>query len=131
MKTTLLTVILTMALAVSAQSIDTTTVQPSSEYFDFDKVKLDIVLQQYDSILHADIKEHPYGIVFQGGKGAVYNFQNLQLLTEIKYDHLHYAGRSVDEDSVFHLFTWEDDDLVGKILISESSGTYLEFSYKK
>lgn len=119
-----------LTIAASAQSIDTTTVQPSSGYLDFDKAKLDIVLQQYDSILHADIKEYPYGIVFQCGKGGVYDFQNLQPLTEIKYDHLHYAGRSVDEDGMFHLFTWEDDDLVGKILISESSGTYLEFSYK-
>ena len=131
MKTTLITTVLMLALAASAQSIDTVTVQPSSEYLDFNKVKLDIVLLQYDSILHADIKQYPYGIVYQGGKGGVYDFQNLQLLTETKYDHLHYAGRSVDEDGVFHLFIWEDDNLMGKILISESSGTYVGVSYKK
>jgi len=49
MKTTLVTVMLMLALAASAQSIDTTTVQPSSDYLDFDRVKIEIALHQYDT----------------------------------------------------------------------------------
>ena len=38
MKTTLVTVMLMLAFAASAQSIDTTTVQLSPDYLDFDEV---------------------------------------------------------------------------------------------
>lgn len=83
MKTTLVTVMLMLALAASAQSIDTTTVQLSPDYLDFDEVKLQIAVQQYDSIMYGDLKEYPFGIVFQNGKGGVYDFRNAKLVTEI------------------------------------------------
>lgn len=46
MKATLVTVMLMLTLAASAQSIDTAIVQPTPEYLDFDRVKLEIALQQ-------------------------------------------------------------------------------------
>ena len=59
MKTTLVTIMLMLALATSAQSIDTITVQLSPDYLDFDRVKLQIAAQQYDSIMYGDFKEYP------------------------------------------------------------------------
>ena len=82
MKTTLVTVMLMLALAASAQSIDTTTVQLSPDYLDFDEVKLQIAAQQYDSIIYGDLKEYPFGIVFQNGKGGVYDFRNAGLVLD-------------------------------------------------
>ena len=81
MKTTLVTVMLMLAFAASAQSIDTTTVQLSPDYLDFDEVKLQIAAQQYDSIMYGDLKEYPFGIVLQNGKGGVYDFRNAGLVT--------------------------------------------------
>ena len=55
-------------LALAAQSIDTITVQPPREYLDFDRAKLEIPLQLYDSIMHGDIKENPLALYFKTTK---------------------------------------------------------------
>ena len=131
MKTALLTAMLMLALAASAQSIDTTTVQLSPDYLDFDEVKLQIAVQQYDSIMYGDLKEYPFGIVFQNGKGGVYDFRNAGLVTEIIYDNLTYAGKKDDDDDVYHFFRWEDDETIGKMCVSESDAGVVSIGYKK
>ena len=131
MKTALLTAMLMLALAASAQSIDTTTVQLSPDYLDFDEVKLQIAAQQYDSIMYGDLKEYPFGIVFQNGKGGVYDFRNAGLVTEIIYDNLTYAGKKDDDDDVYHFFRWEDDETIGKMCVSESDAGVVSIGYKK
>jgi len=131
MKTTLVTVMLMLALAASAQSIDTTAVQLSLDYLDFDEVKLQIAAQQYDSIMYGDLKEYPFGIVFQNGKGGVYDFRNAKLVTEIIYDSLTYAGKKDDDDDVYHFFRWEDDETIGKMCVSESDAGIVSIGYKK
>ena len=107
MKTTLVTVMLMLALAASAQSIDTINVQPAPDYLDFDRLKIEVALQQYDSIMCGNLSEYPFGVVFQDGKGGVYDFRNLKLVTEIIYENLTYAGKKNDDDKVYHLFRWE------------------------
>ena len=131
MKTTLVTVMLMLAFAASAQSIDTTTVQLSPDYLDFDEVKLQIAAQQYDSIMYGDLKEYPFGIVFQNGKGGVYDFRNAGLVTEIIYESLTYAGKKDDDDDVYHFFRWEDDETIGKMCVSESDAGVVSIGYKK
>ena len=131
MKTTLVTVMLMLALAASAQSIDTTTVQLSPDYLDFDEVKLQIAAQQYDSIMYGDLKEYPFGIVFQNGKGGVYDFRNAKLVTEIIYENLGYAGKKDDDDEVYHFFRWEDEETIGKLCVSESDAGVVSIGYKK
>ncbi len=131
MKTALLTAMLMLALAASAQSIDTTTVQLSPDYLDFDEVKLQIAAQQYDSIMCGDLKEYPFGIVFQNGKGGVYDFRNAGLVTEIIYDNLTYAGKKDDDDDVYHFFRWEDDETIGKMCVAESDAGVVSIGYKK
>ena len=131
MKTTLVTVMVMLALAASAQSIDTTTVQLSPDYFDFDEVKLQIAAQQYDSIMYGDLKEYPFGIVFQNGKGGVYDFRNAGLVTEIIYENLTYAGKKDDDDDVYHFFRWEDEETIGKMCVSESDAGVVSIGYKK
>ena len=131
MKTSLVTVMLMLALAASAQSIDTTTVPLSPDYFDFDEVKLQIAAQQYDSIMYGDLKEYPFGIVFQNGKGGVYDFRNAGLVTEIIYENLTYAGKKDDDDDVYHFFRWEDDETIGKMCVSESDAGVVSIGYKK
>ena len=130
MKTTLVTVMLMLAFAASAQSIDTTTVQLSPDYLDFDEVKLQIAAQQYDSIMYGDLKEYPFGIVFQNGKGGVYDFRNAGLVTEIIYESLTYAGKK-DDDDVYHFFRWEDDETIGKMCVSESDAGVVSIGKKK
>lgn len=131
MKTTLVTVLLMLALAASAQSIDTTTVQLSPDYLNFDEVKLQIAVQQYDSIMYGDLKEYPFGIVFQNGKGGVYDFRNAKLVTEIIYENLTYAGKKDDDDDVYHFFRWEDEETIGKMCVSESDAGVVSVGYKK
>ena len=131
MKTTLVTVMLMLAFAASAQSIDTTTVQLSPDYLDFDEVKLQIAAQQYDSIMYGDFKEYPFGIVFQNGKGGVYDFRNAGLVTEIIYENLTYAGKKDDDDDVYHFFRWEDEETIGKMCVSESDAGVVSIGYKK
>ena len=131
MKTTLVTVMVMLALAASAQSIDTTTVQLSPDYLDFDEVKLQIAVQQYDSIMYGDFKEYPFGIVFQNGKGGVYDFRNAGLVTEIIYENLTYAGKKDDDDEVYHFFIWEDVEMTGKLCISESDAGVVSIGCKK
>jgi hypothetical protein len=131
MKTTLVTVMLMLAFAASAQTIDTTAVQLSPDYLDFDEVKLQIAAQQYDSIMYGDLKEYPFGIVFQNGKGGVYDFRNAGLVTEIIYDNLTYAGKKDDDDDVYHFFRWEDDETIGKMCVSESDAGVVSIGYKK
>lgn len=131
MKTTLVTVMLLLALAASAQSIDTTTVQLSPDYLDFDEVKLQIAVQQYDSIMYGDLKEYPFGIVFQNGKGGVYDFRNAKLVTEIIYENLTYAGKKDDDDDIYHFFCWEDEKTIGKMCVSESDAGVVSVGYKK
>ena len=131
MKTTLVTVMLMLALAASAQSIDTTTVQLSPDYLDFDEVKLQIAAQQYDSIMYGDFKEYPFGIVFLNGMGGVYDFRNAGLVTEIIYENLTYAGKKDDDDDVYHFFRWEDDETIGKMCVSESDAGVVSIGCKK
>lgn len=131
MKTPLVTVLLMLALAASAQSIDTTTVQLSPDYLDFDEVKLQIAVQQYDSIMYGDLKEYPFGIVFQNGKGGVYDFRNAKLVTEIIYENLTYAGKKDDDDDIYHFFRWEDKETIGKMCVSESDAGVVSIGYKK
>ena len=131
MKTVLLTAMLMLALAASAQSIDTITVQPPREYLDFDRAKLEIPLQLYDSILHGDIKEIPFGFVFLDGKTGIYDFQNLKLMTEIKYESLFYRGTQESEYDTYHIFRWENDEEYGLISVSESDGSMMTVAYKK
>lgn len=130
MKTTLVTIMLMLAFAASAQSIDTTTVQLSPDYLDFDEVKLQIAAQQYDSIMYGDLKEYPFGIVFQNGKGGVYDFRNAGLVTEIIYENLTYAGKK-DDDDVYHFFRWENEETIGKMCVSESDAGVVSIGYKK
>jgi hypothetical protein len=131
MKTTLVTVLLMMALAASAQSIDTITVQPTPEYLDFDRVKIEVALHQYDSIMYGNLSEYPFGIVFQEGKGGVYDFRNAKLVTEIIYENLTYAGKKDDDDNIFHFFRWEDKETIGKMCVSESDAGVVSIGYKK
>lgn len=131
MKTTLVTVMLMLALAASAQTIDTTAVQLSPDYLDFDEVKLQIAAQQYDSIMYGDFKEYPFGIVFQKGKGGIYDFRNAGLVTEIIYENLTYAGKKDDDDEVYHFFRWEDEETIGKMCVSESDAGVVSIGYKK
>jgi hypothetical protein len=131
MKTTLVTVLLMMALAASAQSIDTITVQPTPEYLDFDRVKIEVALHQYDSIMYGNLSEYPFGIVFQEGKGCVYDFRNAKLVTEIIYENLTYAGKKDDDDNIFHFFRWEDKETIGKMCVSESDAGVVSIGYKK
>ena len=95
------------ALAASAQSIDTINVQPTPDYLDFNRLKIEVALQQYDSIMCGNLSEYPFGVVFQDGKGGVYDFRNLKLLTEIIYGNMTCAGKKNDDDEVYHLFRWE------------------------
>ena len=131
MKTTLVTVMLMLALAASAQTIETTAVQLSPDYLDFDEVKLQIAAQQYDSIMYGDLKEYPFGIVFQNGKGGIYDFRNAGLVTEIIYENLTYAGKKDDDDEVYHFFRWEDEETIGKMCVSESDAGVVSIGYKK
>lgn len=131
MKTTLVTVMLMLAFAASAQSIDTTTVQLSPDYLDSDEVKLQIAVQQYASIMYGELKEYPFGIVFQNGKGGVYDFRNAKLVTEIIYENLTYAGKKDDNDDVYYFFRWEDDETIGKMCVSESDAGVVSIGYKK
>lgn len=131
MRITILTAMLMLALAASAQTIDTTTVQLSLDYLDFDEVKLQIAAQQYDSIMYGDLKEYPFGIVFQKGKGGVYDFRNAGLVTEIIYENLTYAGKKDDDDDVYHFFRWEDEETIGKMCVSESDAGVVSIGYKK
>ena len=131
MKATLVTAMLMLTLAASAQSIDTTTVQPSPDYVDFDRMKLEIALQQYDSILYGDLKEYPFGIVFQNGKAGIYDFRNAGLVTEIIYENLDYAGKKDDGGEVYHFFRWEDEETIGKMCVSESDAGVVSIGYKK
>ena len=131
MKATLVTVMLMLTLAASAQSIDTATVQPTPEYLDFDRVNLEIALQQYDSIMYGDLKEYPFGIVFQDGKGGAYDFRNAGLVTEIIYENLDYAGKKDDDDEVYHFFIWEDVEMTGKLCVSESDAGVVSIGCKK
>ena len=130
MKTTLVTVLLMLALAASAQSIDTSTVQPTPDYLDFDRVKIEVALHQYDSIMYGDLSEYPFGIVFQDGKGGVYDFRNAKLVTEIIYENLTYAGKKNDDD-IYHFFRWEDEETIGKMCVSESDAGVVSIGYKK
>ena len=131
MKTTLVIVLLMLALATSAQSIDTVTMQPAPEYLDFDRVKIEIALQQYDSIVYGNLSEYPFGIVFQDGKGGVYDFRNAKLVTEIIYGNLTYTGKKDYDDDVFHFFRWEDEETIGKMCVSESDAGVVSIGYKK
>jgi len=131
MKTTLVTVLLMMALVASAQSIDTTTVQLSPDYLDFDRVKIEVALYQYDSIMYGDLSEYPFGIVFQDGKGGVYDFRNAKLVTEIIYENLTYAGKKDDDDDIYHFFRWEDEETIGKMCVSDSDAGVVSVGYKK
>ena len=131
MKTTLVIVLLMLALATSAQSIDTVTMQPAPEYLDFDRVKIEIALQQYDSIVYGNLSEYPFGIVFHDGKGGVYDFRNAKLVTEIIYGNLTYTGKKDDDDDVFHFFRWEDEETIGKMCVSESDAGVVSIGYKK
>ena len=131
MKTSLVTVMLMLALATSAQSIDTISVQPTPDYLDFDRVKIEVALHQYDSVMYGDLKEYPFGIVFQDGKAGVYDFRNAELVTEIIYENLTYAGKKVDDDEVYHFFRWEDEETIGKMCISESDAGVVSIGYKK
>ena len=115
--------------SAAAQTLDT--LQPTSEYLDFDRVKIEIALQQYDSIMCGDIKEFPFGIVFQNGKGGVYDFRNAELVTEIIYENLIYAGKKDDDDEVYHFFRWEDEETIGKMCVSESDAGVVSIGYKK
>ena len=131
MKATLVTALLMLALAASAQSIDTTTVQPSSDYLDFDRVRIEIALHQYDSVMHGDLEEYPFGIVFQDGKAGVYDFRNAKLVTEVKYTSMSYVKRQEGEDDTCHLFRFETEEACGLVLVSESDGSMMEASQKK
>lgn len=116
-------------LSSTAQTPDT--IQSPPDYLDFDKVKLEIALQQYDSIMHGDIKEYPFGFVFQDGKAGIYDFQNLKLLTEIIYESLSYTDIQEGENDTYHMFRWETEEEQGVISVSESSGDVMSVSYKK
>ena len=131
MKTTLVTVLLMLALATSAQSIDTNSVQLTPEYLDFDRVKIEIALQQYDSIMYGNLSEYPFGIVFQDGEGGIYDFRNAKLVTEIIYGNLTYAGKKDDDEDVYHFFFWEDEETIGKMCVSESDAGVVSIGYKK
>ena len=131
MKTTIVTVLLMLALAASAQSIDTITVQLTPDYINFDRVKIEVALHQYDSIMYGDLSEYPFGIVFQDGKGGVYDFRNAKLVTEIIYENLTYAGKKNDDDDIYHFFCWEDEETKGKMCVSESDAGVVSIGYKK
>ena len=108
-----------LALATSAQSIDTNSVQLTPEYLDFDRVKIEIALQQYDSIMYGNLSEYPFGIVFQDGEGGIYDFRNA------------YAGKKDDDEDVYHFFFWEDEETIGKMCVSESDAGVVSIGYKK
>lgn len=131
MKTTIVTVLLMLALAASAQTIDTITVQLTPDYINFDRVKIEVALHQYDSIMYGDFSEYPFGIVFQGGKGGVYDFRNAKLVTKIIYENLTYAGKKNDDDDIYHFFRWEDEETIGKMCVSESDAGVVSIGYKK
>ena len=129
MKSTLFTALLMLAIATSAQTTDT--IQTPPDYLDFDRVKIEVALQQYDSVMYGDLKEYPFGIVFQDGKAGVYDFRNAELVTEIIYENLNYAGPQEGETDTYHIFRWENDKEYGLISVSESDGGVMGISYKK
>ena len=131
MKTTLLTTMLMLFLAASAQSIDTITVHPTPEYLDFDRVKIEVALHQYDSIMYGDLSEYPFGIVFQDGKGGIYDFRNAKLVTEIIYESMSYLRTQESEFDTYHIFRWENEEEYGLISVSESENGVITITYKK
>lgn len=131
MKTILITTMMMLTLAASAQTTDTISIQPSPEYLDFDKAKLEIPLQMYDSIMHSDIKVIPFGFVFQDGKAGIYDFQNLQLVTEIIYKRLFYTDIKEGEIDNYHMFQYETEDEYGLISVSESDRSVMRVVCKK
>lgn len=120
-----------IALSATAQTTDTTAIQTPPDYFDSDRAKLDIALQLYDSIMHGDLKEYPFGFVFKDGKAGIYDFRNLELLTEIIYESLFYTDIQEGESDTYHMFRWETEEEQGMISISESSGEVMSVGYKK
>ena len=120
-----------LAPAASAQSIETITVQPTPDYLNFDRVKIEVALHQYDSIMYGDLSEYPFVILFQDSKGGVYDFRNAKLVTEIIYGNLTYTGKKDDDDDVFHFFRWEDEETIGKMCVSESDAGVVSIGYKK
>ena len=117
--------------AISAYAQTPDTIHPSPEYLDFDRTKLEIAMQQYDSIMYGDLSEYPFGIVFQNGKGGVYDFRNAGLVTEIIYENLTYSGKKDDDDEVYHFFRWEDEETIGKMCVSESDAGVVSIGYQK
>ena len=128
-KVIFLSLLLSASFSAIAQTPDT--IQTPPDYLDFDRVKIEIALQQYDSVMHGDLKEYPFGIVFQDGKGGVYDFRNAELVTEIIYENLFYAGPQEGETDTYHIFRWENDKEYGLISVSESDGGVMGISYKK
>ena len=129
MKYLLLFFMLALAFTVQAQTPDT--IQTPPDYLDFDRVKIEVALHQYDSVMYGDLKEYPFGIVFQDGKGGVYDFRNAELVTEIIYENLDYSGKKDDDDEVYHVFSWEDEEMIGKLCISESDAEAVSIGCKK
>ena len=129
MKYLLLFFMLALAFTVQAQTPDT--IQTPPDYLDFDRVKIEVALQQYDSVMHGDLKEYPFGIVFQDGKAGVYDFRNAELVTEIIYENLFFAGPQEGETDTYHIFRWENDEEYGLISVSESDAGVMGISYKK
>ena len=129
MKIIILFLLLSATFSTFAQTPDT--IQTPPDYLDFDRVKIEVALQQYDSVMYGDLKEYPFGIVFQDGKGGVYDFRNAELVTEIIYENLNYAGPQEGENDTYHIFRWENDEEYGLISVSESDGGVMGISYKK
>ena len=129
MKIIILFLLLSATFSTFAQTPDT--IQTPPDYLDFDRVKIEVALHQYDSVMYGDLKEYPFGIVFQDGKAGVYDFRNAELVTEIIYENLNYAGPQEGETDTYHIFRWENDEEYGLISVSESDASVMGISYKK
>ena len=81
--------------------------------------------------MYGDIKEVPFGYVFQDGKVGIYNFQDVKLVTEIIYESMSYLGIQESELDTYHIFRWENDEEYGLISVSESENSVIIVTYKK
>ena len=145
----LLTVVLLMPFAASAQEIeavDSIDVETGVIYYAdstqvIDTISTDTIdcanppipqipLEECDSLMARDVTDH-YGVVYKSGKCGIYDLVKHENVTRIEYSYLWYAYRKEFEGEYFTYFSWEEPETLGVIGVAEANNQFVAISMPK